>query len=211
MRPLGPREPLTLAWTGASGMQYGLRLLECLLQAGRIVYLLVSKPAQLVLATETDLNLSARPAQLRTQLCERFGVPSAQLMVFGPEEWTAPVASGSAVVGAMVVCPCTMATIAALAAGASDTLITRAGDVMIKERRQLIVVPRETPLSLIHLRNLTQLAEAGVTVLPANPGFYHRPQQVGELVDFIVARILDHLGVSHALLPRWGQDPEQPA
>jgi flavin prenyltransferase len=209
VRPLAADEPLTVAWTGASGMQYGLRLLECLLQARRSVYLLVSKPAQLVLATETAWTLAARPAQMQAQLIERFGAAPEQLSVFGLEEWTAPVASGSAMVGAMVICPCTMATISDLAVGASDTLITRAADVMIKERRQLIVVPRETPFSLIHLRNMTRLAEAGVTVLPANPGFYHRPQQVGELIDFIVARILDHLGVPHSLLPRWGQNPEE--
>lgn len=202
------RAPIALAMTGASGAQYGLRLLECLLAAGEHVYLMLSRPAQVVIGSETDCALPGRPADIARGFSERYGVAPGRLRVFGHEEWTAPVASGSATARAMVVCPCSMATIASLAAGASRNLIDRAGDVMIKERRPLIVVPRETPFSAIHLENMLRLARAGVTILPANPGFYHRPSTVDAVVDFIVARILDHLGVPHGLGPRWGQEPE---
>jgi flavin prenyltransferase len=129
------------------------------------------------------------------------------LRAFGREEWFAPVASGSNPPDAMVICPCTMGSLAAIAAGLADNLIERAADVMLKERRPLILVPRETPLSAIHLENMLKLARAGAVILPANPGFYHRPQDVGGVIDFIVARILDHLGVAHALMPRWGAAP----
>jgi 4-hydroxy-3-polyprenylbenzoate decarboxylase len=196
--------PIALAMTGASGAQYGLRLLECLLQAGEHVYLMLSRPAQVVIGSETDFALPGRPVEIGRSLTQRYGVAEGALQVFGQEEWTAPVASGSATARAMVVAPCSMATISSLAVGASRNLIERAGDVMIKERRPLIVVPRETPFSAIHLENLLRLARAGVVVMPANPGFYHRPNSVADVVDFIVARILDHLGVDHDLGPRWG-------
>ncbi len=200
------RNAITLAMTGASGAQYGLRLLERLVASGERVYLLLSKPAQIVIGSETDLRLPGRPAEIARYLGELYGATPGQLAVFGQEEWTAPVASGSATARAMVVCPCSMGTVASLAQGASRTLIERAGDVMLKERRPLIVVPRETPFSTIHLENMLRLSRAGATVLPANPGFYHRPAKAEELVDYVVARILDHLGVEHALGPRWGVD-----
>lgn len=200
------REAVTLAMTGASGAQYGLRLLDRLLAAGERVYLMLSKPAQVVIGTETDLKLPGRAAEIARYLGEVYGAAPGQLSVFGQEEWTAPVASGSATSRAMVVCPCSMGTVASLAQGASRTLIERAGDVMLKERRPLIVVPRETPFSTIHLENLLRLAQAGALILPANPGFYHRPSKAEDLVDYIVARILDHLGIEHALGPRWGVD-----
>jgi len=198
--------PIALAMTGASGAQYGLRLLECLLAAERHVYLMLSKPAQVVIGMETDLTLPARPADMRRFFCERFGCAPAQLQVFGKEEWTAPIASGSAAARAMVVCPCTTGTLAAIAGGISDSLIERAADVTLKERRPLVLVVRETPFSAIHLENMLRLARLGATILPANPGFYHRPATVTELVDFIVARVLDHLDVAHALMPRWGAE-----
>ena len=196
---------MALAWTGASGAHYGLRLLEQLLAAGVRVELIVSKAAQVVLAQETDLELPAQPEPMRQALLERYGGPG-ELRVYGREQWTAPLASGSNAPRAMVVCPCTSGTVAAIASGASDNLIERAADVMLKERRQLILVPRETPLSTIHLDNLNRLAHMGVTVLPANPGFYHRPRTVQDLVDFVVARILDHLAVPHQLAARWGAE-----
>ncbi len=196
--------PVALAFTGASGAQYGLRLLECLLAAGQQVDLMLSKPAQLVIGMETDLELPGRPAEIRRYLAERHGVDEARLRVFGKEEWTAPVASGSSVPRAMVVCPCTTATLSSIATGASDNLIERAADVVIKEGRKLILVVRETPFSVIHLENMLALARQGVVILPANPGFYHRPQQVSELVDFIVARVLDQLDVDNTLMTRWG-------
>ena len=196
--------PVALAMTGASGAQYGVRLLECLLQARVPAYLMLSKPAQVVIGTETDLGLPGRTAEIRRFFLERFQAEESLLQVYGKEEWTAPVASGSAAPRAMVVCPCTTGTLAAISAGASDNLIERAADVVLKEQRRLILVIRETPFSVIHLENMLRLARLGVCILPANPGFYHRPATVAELVDFIVARVLDQLGVEHRLTARWG-------
>lgn len=198
---------VALAMTGASGAQYGLRLLECLLGAQCTVSLMISKPAQVVIGMETDLSLPSRPAELRRFFCERHDAPEARLNVYGREEWTAPVASGSAAPDAMVVCPCTTATVSALATGASRSLIERAGDVVLKERRPLLLVVRETPFSAIHLENMLTLARAGAVIMPANPGYYHRPQRVDELVDFVVARVLDHLGIDQQLMPPWGGPP----
>ncbi|MDQ2696685.1 MAG: UbiX family flavin prenyltransferase [Pseudomonadota bacterium] len=197
---------IALAMTGASGACYGLRLLEQLLKAGRPVSLMLSRPAQVVIGMETDLRLPGRPAGIRAYLTAHFGCAAGQLQVYGKEEWTAPVASGSAAAPAMVVCPCTTATLAAIAGGTCDNLIHRAADVSIKEGRKLILVVRETPFSAIHLENMLKLARLGAVILPANPGFYHRPATVAELVDFIVARVLDHLGVANTLSPRWGTE-----
>lgn len=198
-------DAIALAFTGASGAQYGLRLLEMLLKAERRVYLMLSKPAQVVIGMETDLKLPGRAAELEQFLLQRYGAKPGQLQVFSPEQWTAPVASGSARLAAMVICPCSMATLSAVATGASRSLIERAADVVIKEQRKLIIVPRETPFSAIHLENMLKLARLGAVVLPANPGFYHRPATVEDMVDFVVARILDHLDVAHALVPAWGE------
>jgi len=200
---------ITLAITGASGAAYGLRLLEQLIVAKQTVYLLVSQPAHLVIGMETDLKLSSRPTEMQAFLSERYQTAPGQLQVFGREQWTAPIASGSAVSKAMVVCPCTSGTLAAIASGLSRSLIERAADVVLKEQRQLILVHRETPLSVIHLENMLRLAKMGALILPANPGFYHRPRNVSELIDFIVARILDHLDIAHTLLPRWGNEISQ--
>lgn len=202
---MSARQAVALAMTGASGAPYGLRLLQCLLEAGEPVYLMLSQPAQVVIGMETDLSLPGRTRDVERFFAERYGAGDGQLRVFGREQWTAPVASGSNPPRAMVVCPCTTGTLAAIAAGTSDNLIDRAADVMLKERRPLILVPRETPFSSIHLRNMLQLSEAGAVILPPNPGFYHRPQAVQDLVDFVVARILDHLQVPHALVTPWGE------
>jgi len=201
--------PIALAMTGASGAQYGLRLLECLLAQGQTVYLMLSKPAQVVIGMETDLSLPGRPADIRRFLVKRHGCDAEQLKVYGKEEWTAPLASGSAPLSAMVVCPCTTGTLAAIASGSSDNLIERAADVSLKEGRKLILVVRETPFSVIHLENMLKLARLGVTILPANPGFYNRPTAVSELVDFIVARVLDQLNIENMLMPRWGLTEQQ--
>ena len=194
---------VALALTGASGAQYGVRLLEQLLAAGVHVSLMLSKPAQVVIGTETDLRLPARDGDIQKFFAEMFNAGNGQLRVYGKEQWTAPIASGSSAPDAMVICPCTTATLSAVAGGASRSLIERGADVMLKERRKLIIVPRETPFSEIHLDNMLKLARMGVVVLPANPGFYHQPKNVQDIVDFIVARVLDHLDVDHELVPRW--------
>ena len=202
---------ICLALTGASGMPYGLRLLEYLLASGCRVQLLYSQAAQVVARQEMDLELPSRPAETKAALLARYpAVDPEKLVVFGREEWFAPVASGSNPPDAMVVCPCSMGTLAAIAQGLADNLIERAADVVLKEGRKLILVPRETPLSVIHLENMLRLARAGAVILPPNPGFYHHPQQVEDLVDFVVARILDQLQVRHALMPRWGDAPTAP-
>ena len=199
------RRPIAVALTGASGIQYGLRLVECLLQAGREVHLLYSQAAQVVAAMEMDLELPSRPEEAERLLGGRLGAEPGRLRVFGRQQWTAPVASGSNPPEALVICPCTTGTLASVAQGICEDLIDRAADVALKERRRLILVVRETPFSTIHLENMLKLSRAGAVILPANPGFYHRPQQVEALVDFVVARILDHLEVAHDLLPRWGE------
>jgi 4-hydroxy-3-polyprenylbenzoate decarboxylase len=198
---------ISLAITGASGAPYGLRLLEALLQAGKTVYLMVSAPAQVVLATETELEVPGRPEAMQAFFTDYFSAEPGQLQVFGRDQWMAPVASGSNAPGAMVICPCSTSTLSSVATGASNTLIERAADVMLKERRPLIMVVREMPLSAIHLEHMLKLAQLGVTIMPAAPGFYHRPQSVAEMVDFVVARVLDHLGIEQQLAPRWGEAP----
>ena len=197
---------MCLALTGASGMPYGLRLLECLLATGCNVQLLYSQAAQIVARQEMDLELPTRPAEAKAALLTRYpAVDPEKLAVFGREEWFAPVASGSNPPDAMVVCPCSMGTLAAIAHGLADNLIERAADVVLKEGRKLILVPRETPFSVIHLENMLRLARAGAVILPPSPGFYHHPQTVADLVDFVVARVLDQLAVPHALMRRWGE------
>jgi flavin prenyltransferase len=202
---LNKPETITLALTGASGMPYGIRLLECLIKSGIRVYLLYSQAAQIVARQEMELSLPSRPREAADFFGERFGAAPGQLQAFGREEWFAPVASGSNPADAMVVCPCTMGTLAAIAAGLADNLIERAADVALKEARKLILVARETPLSAIHLENMLKLSRAGAIILPANPGFYHHPQTAQDLVDFVVARVLDHVGIEHDLMPRWGE------
>ena len=205
-----PPRTVTLAFTGASGLPYGLRLLECLLAAERRVYLLYSPAAQIVAKQESDLTLPSQPREATRFFAERHGAREGQLTVFGREDWLSPVASGSNPADAMAICPCSMGTLGAIAGGLADNLIERAADVMLKERRPLVLVPRETPLSAIHLENMLKLVRAGAVIVPPAPGFYDRPQSVADLVDFVVARVLDQLGVAHALGPRWGEDRVAP-
>ncbi|HJV28041.1 MAG TPA: flavin prenyltransferase UbiX [Aromatoleum sp.] len=198
-------QTVAVAFTGASGMPYGLRLVDCLLAGGCKVWLLYSQVAQIVARQEMNLELPSRPAEVEAALIERFKAAPGQLRVFGREEWFAPLASGSNPADAMVVCPCTMGTLAAIAAGLSQNLIERAADVAIKEGRKLVLVPRETPFSPIHLENMLKLARLGVVILPPSPGFYNHPQTVDDLVDFVVARVLDQIRVPHRLMQRWGE------
>jgi 4-hydroxy-3-polyprenylbenzoate decarboxylase len=176
-----------------------------LVQANHQVYVLISPAAHIVIATETDIKLSARPEETQRQLCELYNCSPDQIRVFGKENWMAPIASGSNTAEVMVVCPCSSATLSAIAHGTSGDLIERAADVMLKEQRKLILVNREMPLSAIHLENMTKLAHLGVIIMPACPGFYHNPEKVQDLVDFVVARVLDHVNIQHNLIPRWGQ------
>ncbi|SEM96076.1 flavin prenyltransferase UbiX [Halomonas caseinilytica] len=199
--------PVTVAITGASGAQYGLRLIEVLVAADHEVWVMISKAAHMVIATETDDDLPARPERLVVALTQRYGAKPGQIRCFGREDWMAPVASGSGASSAMVICPCSTGTLSAVACGASNNLIERAADVALKERRTLVLVPRETPLSAIHLEHMLALTRQGAVVLPAAPGFYHRPREVEDMIDFIVARILNQLGISHRLVPRWGEAP----
>ncbi|MDI5934096.1 flavin prenyltransferase UbiX [Halomonas kalidii] len=199
------REPVTVAITGASGAQYGLRLIEALVAADHAVWVMISKAAHLVVSTETDTDLPARPQRLAEALTARTGAAPGQIRCFGREDWMAPVASGSGAPSAMVICPCSTGTLSAVATGASNNLIERAADVALKERRRLILVPRETPFSAIHLEHMLSLARMGAVILPAAPGFYHQPKHIDDLIDFIVARILNQLGIEHRLMPRWGE------
>jgi 4-hydroxy-3-polyprenylbenzoate decarboxylase len=198
-------KPVALGLTGASGMPYGLRLLECLLQAGERVQLMVSQPAQVVLAMETDLKVPSAPRDMARFFTAHYGARDGQLEVYGRDQWTAPLASGSGAPRAMVVCPCTSGTLAAIACGSSDNLLERAADVVLKEQRKLILVHREMPVSAIHLEHMLRLARLGAVIMPASPGFYHQPRGIGDLVDFVVARVLDHLDVDHELMRRWGE------
>jgi flavin prenyltransferase len=195
--------PIVMAITGASGAPYAVRLLEALVQAEQRVQLIVSDHGLRLLRTETDIGTVET-------LRARVGAAAwdASVTLFDDNDRGAAPASGSARNRGMVICPCSMGTISAISQGTSRSLVERAADVALKERRTLIVVPRETPYSAIHLENMLRLTRAGAVVLPASPGFYHRPTGIDELVDFVVARVLDHLGVEHALGQRWGDAPE---
>lgn len=197
-------ETITLAITGASGAQYGLRLLQCLLQADKRVFVMISRAAQVVINTETDLKMPGTPSDQELFLSQLYDAKPDQLKVFGREQWMAPVASGSGAPSKMVVCPCSTGSLSAIATGASNNLIERAADVALKERRQLIMVPREAPYSEIHLEHMLKLTRMGVVMIPASPGFYNRPESVEDMIDFVVARILNQLGIEQQLLPRWG-------
>lgn len=197
---------LTLAMTGASGADYTLRLLECCLQNRIQIQFITSQPGQIVLGMETELKLTGTPQKMQQLIASHFDADPSLIKVYAKDQWTAPPASGSSVADAMVVCPCTMGSLAAIATGTSDNLIHRAADVVIKERKTLILVPRETPFSSIHLENMLKLSRLGVVILPPNPGFYHGVSAVSDLVDFVVARILDQLNIDNDLSPRWGQE-----
>ncbi len=197
---------IAVAITGASGIQYSLKLLECLVKADAEIYLMFSKPGQLVLAMDTGWKLPSRPADIQVVLTEHYQAKPGQIKVFGMDQWTAPVASGSGVPDALVVCPCTTGTLAAAAAGTCNNLIERSIDVVLKERRKLIMMPREMPFSEIHLENMLKLARMGAVIMPPNPGFYHHPKTLDDVIDFIVSRVLDHLDIEQNLTPRWGID-----
>lgn len=215
--------PVAVGWTGASGIAYGVRLVEVLLAAGRDVHLVVSAavgqtapvemdrtPDELVAALAGGDPVAVVPGEPpRPVTFASSGVPPAvrgTLRRWGERDFTAPLASGSSLRGGFVICPCSLGTAARVAHGTSETLLLRAADVCLKERRPLILVPRETPLATHHLENLAKLSALGALIVPAAPGFYHRPRSVGDLVDFIVQRVCDQLDVPVALTARWGDD-----
>lgn len=196
---------ITVAMTGASGAPYTIRLIEQLLVADIQVQFICSQPGQIVLAMESDLKLPANPQKMQQKLIDYFNCDQDQLCVYGKDQWTAPVASGSSVSEAMVVCPCSMGSLASIAHGISNNLIHRAADVILKEHKKLIIVPRETPFSSLHLENMLKLSNQGVVILPPNPAFYQGVDSIQDLIDFVVSRILDQLDIKNTLSPRWGQ------
>ncbi len=199
------QKTISLVITGASGSCYGLRLLQALIEAECLVYLMISDAGRVVIEMELALKLPTDLRETEALLAERCNASPSQLLLFGNQQWEAPVASGSNAPDAMVIAPCTMGTLSAIACGSSNNLIERAADVMLKERRQLLLLAREAPFSEIHLENMLKLARMGVTIMPASPGFYNRPKTIDQLIEFMVARILDHLKINHQLQPRWGE------
>ncbi|MGK0270434.1 MAG: 4-hydroxy-3-polyprenylbenzoate decarboxylase [Cocleimonas sp.] len=195
---------ITLIMTGASGAQYGIRLLEELVKANAEISLLLSRPAQIVINTETDYKVPSRASEIGQYFSELFNAAPEQIKAYEREQWMAPIASGSGVADATVVCPCTTGTLSSIAVGASNNLIERAADVALKERKKLVLVIRETPFSDIHLENMLKLSRMGAVILPANPGFYHKPETLDDIINFMVARILEHLDIKQEILPMWG-------
>lgn len=195
---------ITLGISGASGAQYAVRLLALLLKAGVQVHLLMSDAAKVVMATETDEQWPGDNKSLQAYLSEKYHAQDGQLLVPSSKDWFSPVASGSGAPKQMVICPCSMGTVSAIAQGTSTNLLQRAADVVLKERGQLVLIPRETPLSPIHLENMLKLSRLGVTIMPAAPGFYRKPQSLDELIDLMVARILDHLHIEQDIYAGWG-------
>lgn len=199
------KERISIAITGASGVQYSLRLIEVLLASGYPLNIIISKAALLVFAMEMDIQLGNQPQVQKERLLSLVKCDDPSLVeVYGIEDWSAPMASGSNVSKAMVIVPATTGTLSAVATGQSNNLIERAADVMMKERKPLVIVLRETPFNAIHLKNMLTLTEAGAIVMPANPGFYHMPKTVEDIIDFMVARILDQLNIEHDLMNKWG-------
>jgi 4-hydroxy-3-polyprenylbenzoate decarboxylase len=199
-------KPIAIALTGASGMPYALTLLKELVKSQEKIYVMISQAANTVIAMETDLNLGSDTKAIEKNLTQYLDAKDGQIEVFSKNQWTAPVASGSNPPRAMVVCPCTMSTLSAIAHGSADNLMHRAADVVIKEQKKLILVPRETPYSAIHLENMLKLSRLGVVIMDANPAFYQNPKTIDDLVNFVVARILDHLDIEHNLLLPWQAD-----
>jgi 4-hydroxy-3-polyprenylbenzoate decarboxylase len=194
----------TVAITGASGSPYALRLLQVLLQKGHNVYLCISGDGLKIMNDESGILLKGSETDIQYAFERQFDAREGQLRYFDEDNMYTPIASGSTPVDAMVVVPCSMKALASIANGFASNLIERAADVTLKERRKLILVPRETPLSAIHLRNMLTLAETGAHIVPAMPGFYHHPKHLQDIVDFVVGRVLDAMGVENSIAPRWG-------
>ena len=196
-------DTVTLAVTGASGSGYFLQLLQAMVDSNVKVYLILSEAAQIVLKTEVEEDWPVDIVALNEFLITRFNSKQGQITALTSKDWFSPVASGSSAPKKMVVCPCSCGTLASISQGLSNNLIERAADVVFKERGQLIVMPRETPFSTLHLKNMLTLSELGATVMPLAPGFYHQPTTIEELQDFMVARVMDHLKIDHQSSKRW--------
>jgi len=197
-------QEIIVAMTGASGAGYGLRLIQRLAAAGIFQHVLFSDAAKVVLQQEADFALPDASEECAESLANHLGIDAAGLACPGKKDWFSPAASGSSGIRSMVIIPCSMGTLGRIAGGMSDNLIERAADVILKERRQLILVPRETPLSSIHLENMLKLSRAGATLIPAMPGFYHRPTSIDAIVNFVVDRVIDQLQINNPEAPRWG-------
>lgn len=205
-KPYREQDRFSIALSGASGAQYGLRLIEVLVGKGYPVNVLLTNAALMVLALEMEIHLGSSLSEQKKRLMARFAIEDEDLLhIYSEKDWTAPLASGSNTSRAMVICPCSMGMLAAVATGQSNNLIERAADVMIKERKHLMLVVREAPFNQIHLENMLTLSKMNVQIMPANPGFYHQPKTVEDIIDFMVARILDQLDISHDLMSRWGE------
>lgn len=195
---------VTLCITGATGIPIAFSLLQQLLKNGCIVHLVVSKAGMITAKQETGISLSATPSKTKDSLVVNLKLENSEnLYVYGNEDWYAPIASGSSVNDVTIVCPCSMATLGKIASGVSDDLLVRACDVAIKERKNLILLPREMPFSPIHLENMHKLALIGVSIMAPTPAFYTHPQTIQDVVDFFVSRILDQAGISNQLIKRW--------
>ncbi|MBI2791213.1 MAG: UbiX family flavin prenyltransferase [Gammaproteobacteria bacterium] len=201
---MNSKREITLAFSGASGAPYGLRLLEQLVQADMNLSIVISPAGLMVINDETDFVLPGNPQKIQAFLTERFNAKPNQIKVYGKDDWYSPLASGSNAPNTMVVCPCSAGCLSAIALGASNNLLERAADVVLKEQGKLVLVVREMPLSAIHLEHMLNLARLGVSIMPANPGFYFKPQTIEDIVDFVVARILDQIQIPHQLSKRWG-------
>ncbi|MDH5434200.1 MAG: UbiX family flavin prenyltransferase [Gammaproteobacteria bacterium] len=199
-----PDNQITLGITGASGAIYGITLLSHLVKYYQQVHVMITDAARVVLATEMNINLPEAPVKIEAKLSEICQATKDQIKVYAKENWFSVVASGSSAPKQMVVCPASMGCVSSIATGASNTLMERAADVVLKEKGQLILVPREMPFSHIHLKNMLSLTESGATIMPAAPGFYHQPESIEDLINFVCGRVLNHLGIKDNLVECWG-------
>ncbi len=198
------KKEITLAFAGASGALYGLRLLEQLVKADWQISVVISTAGLMVINDETDLKLSGNVQKINEILNEKYQAKNGQITVYGKDDWYSKLASGSSAPKTMVVCPCSVGCLAAIALGTSDNLIERAADVVIKEQGKLLLLVREMPLSAIHLEHMLKLSRLGVCIMPASPGFYFNPQSVDDIVDFVVARMLENIGIEPQISKKWG-------
>lgn len=197
---------ITLGFAGASGAPYGWRLLQVLTQANIKVSVVMTAAGTLILKDEIDNDIPGNPQRFKEYVCRQLDISPSLIEVYSKDQWYSPLASGGGAPSKMIVCPCSVGCLSAIATGASNNLLERAADVVLKERGRLVLVVREMPLSEIHLNHMLTLSRMGVSIMPPNPGFYYQPQCVEDLVDFVVAKVLDQLNVAHQLIPKWGRD-----